>query len=459
VSLCIMIIVSLTFAACKKYLDKKTDIKLAIPTTLNEFQTLLDQPDITSNSTPGVNDLGCDDYYVSYPTYQSLSVVARNCYIWTSDIWNGATSKDWDNPYSIIYKSNVVLEGLKEFPIDNPQDQAKWNTITGHALFLRGISHYFLEETFGQPYKPSTSNSDMGIPLKLTSDLSKIAMRSSVEATFTQITSDLKEAASLLPTSTGTKNRPSKAAAYGMLARIYLTMQDYVRSSIYADSSLKYNSTLTDYNNVTTLGGNVPFVGFGPPNDGPFEVLYPSNQYPYSVFTQTTVIIDTNLFQLYSINDLRRTGFFRYTASTNSYSFKGNYTGLPTHFSGPAVDEMYLISAECKARAGQKDASLIDLNALLLKRWRNSAGPYSPVTAIDAEDALRKILVERRKELLVRGIRWSDLRRLNQDPRFAITLTRKLNGQIYTLPPNDKKYTYPIPDNEIQLSGIQQNPR
>jgi hypothetical protein len=73
---------------------------------------------------------------------------------------------------------------------------------------------------------------------------------------------------------------------------------------------------------------------------------------------------------------------------------------------------------------------------------------------------LVKIITERRKELPFTGsARWEDLRRLNKDPQFAKTLIRQLNGQNYTLAPNDPKYTLPIPDIEIKLSGIQQNLR
>ena len=56
-------------------------------------------------------------------------------------------------------------------------------------------------------------------------------------------------------------------------------------------------------------------------------------------------------------------------------------------------------------------------------------------------------------------MRWEDLRRLNKEPRFATTLQRVSKGTTYTLAPNDPKYTFPIPDIEITLSGIPQNPR
>ena len=167
------------------------------------------------------------------------------------------------------------------------------------------------------------------------------------------------------------------------------------------------------------------------------------------------LIIDTILYKTYNTNDLRLQLFFKVSSGVNTY--KGSYGGSSTFFNGLTTDELYLIRAECYARLNNKDAALSDLNALLVKRWKT--GTFVPYTAASADEALKVILHERRKELIYRGLRWMDLRRLNQDSRFAAILQRNLNGIIYTLPPNDPKYVLPIPDLVIQLSGIEQNAR
>ncbi len=97
-----------------------------------------------------------------------------------------------------------------------------------------------------------------------------------------------------------------------------------------------------------------------------------------------------------------------------------------------------------------------DLNTLLIKRW--AAGTFIPVTADNVEEALSIILAERRKELVFRGRRWLDIKRLNKEGK-NIVLMRNIHGKTYTILPNDLRYALAIPETVIQLSGMQQNPR
>ena len=100
---------------------------------------------------------------------------------------------------------------------------------------------------------------------------------------------------------------------------------------------------------------------------------------------------------------------------------------------------------------------MTDINSLLRKRWRR--GSFTGYPAGSAGDALDTVLLERRKELAFRGLRWTDLRRLNKEGA-NITLTRILNGTTYTLAPNGLNYTLPIPPDVISLNkAIQPNSR
>jgi len=85
---------------------------------------------------------------------------------------------------------------------------------------------------------------------------------------------------------------------------------------------------------------------------------------------------------------------------------------------------------------------------------------FNPVTAASAEDALDSVLVERRKELAFRGLRWSDLRRLNNEGA-GDTIYHGLNGQAHRLSPNSLNYVLPIPPDVLDFNkpAMLNNPR
>jgi hypothetical protein len=154
--------------------------------------------------------------------------------------------------------------------------------------------------------------------------------------------------------------------------------------------------------------------------------------------------------------------FYKASGTSGQQTFIGTYTGGTTGggiskaFGGIATDEVYLTRAECYARTGNVASAMSDLNKLMLARWKT--GTFVPFTAANAGDALAMILMERRKETPFRGLRWLDLRRLNSEGA-NITLTRNINGQQYTLPPNDPRYALSIPTDIIALTGMAQNER
>jgi len=447
----LLIILCLVFLSCQKeYLEKKSDKSLLIPTTLIDFQNLLDNLDIF-NISPSLPVVASDDFYGTDARVNAyLGAYQKNSYIWASDIDEGVEMGDWNTPYRQVFYSNVVLDGLQKIDV-NATIQVEWNKIKGSALFHRAFAFYNLSQMYAKPYNANTASQDLGIPIRLEADVNQKSKRGTLQQTYEQIISDLKEAESLLPGTSAFQSRPNKMAVQALLARVYLNMEDYPNSLLYADTCLSLNSTLIDYNTLSKTS-TIPFPVA--PNNHNIEMIFYARMTTYTFGAANNTTIDDALYQSFLANDLRKAIYF--SGSDPSW-FKGRYTGnIGRLFGGIARDEIFLIKAESQARQGKTKDAMDDLNALLKTRWSNTA-PYNVLTAIDAEDALKQILVERRKELVFRGLRWGDLRRLNKDSRFEKIITRVLNGQTYTLLPNSNRYTFPIPMQEILVSGIEQN--
>lgn len=240
-----------------------------------------------------------------------------------------------------------------------------------------------------------------------------------------------------------------------MLAKLFLITEQYDSSYKYSDLALIDYNQLIDFNTISPDGSSSPFPSFTTSNP---EIIFYAEMSINPFYIYPSPIVDSLLYQSYATNDIRKVAFFRPNPIAAGYTFKGSYTGSIINFSGIGVNELYLIRAESNARLGNFNEAIIDLNTLLRNRW--VANAYTNLTATSKDDAIAKILTERRKELPFTGIlRWEDLRRLNKDPNYGITLKRIINGEEYLLPPNDPRYALPIPDLEVKLSGIPQNQR
>jgi len=453
--------------ACKKqdeFLNVKQNLDQVVPSTLSDFQAIMDNTGKFNKQCPlGMNGAS-DNLVVPDARVLALPTVSRNVYLWAKDLYQGANSADWNEGYQIIEYSNIVLDGLSAMnqPSD-PTSISQYQNIKGQALFFRTFAFYMLAGEFCKPYISQSASSDLGIVLRLTSDVGAKSVRSSVQQTYEQMIGDLKTAIPLLPVSSsvGYQMRPTQPAAYALLAKIYLAMSDYKDALTAASNSLNEFSTLLDFNSTLITPGTkitafpaypnnpeISFFAVGISGDSQFLV---APGYTYSN-------VDPALYNSYDNNDLRKTIFYA-ARSTGGFYFSNNYIQAKfQNFVGIATNEVLLIKAECEVRLQNVNNALSDLNSLLVKRYKT--GTYVPVTINDPVALLSKILLERRKELPFTGqVRWEDLRRLNQDPTYAVTLTRTYQGQMYTLLPNDVRYVLPIPDLEIQLTGIQQNQR
>ena len=445
----LLMAVLLNCACTKTYLDQKPNKKQVVPVTIDDFQAILNNDDVFGNTWSSAGEEASDNGWVDYNTWQNLpTLTLKNLYIWDRDVFNDKDRNDWSIPYITLLNTNICLEGIDK--INPPLSRlADWQNVKGSALFYRAFCFWSLAQEFAKLYDSTTAAKDPGIALRLVSDVNAISVRSTVKETYDRIIQDLNESISYLPVTPLYKSRPSKSAVYALLARTYLSMRKYREAGLYADSCLQLNSTLLDYNTLNTALAN-PLPRYNT------EVLFHCLALVEgSFFTTSRYRVDSELYKSYDLNDLRKKAFFKIVTAPNTVYFCGSYDGSSSIFGGFTTAEMMLTKAECLARAGFVTESMALLNNLLQKRWKT--GTWVPFTATSATNAVTLILSERRKELINRALRWTDLRRLNTETGRETTITRILNNQTYQLLPGDKRYVFPIPQTVINFSGMAQN--
>jgi tetratricopeptide (TPR) repeat protein len=433
-------------SSCKKYLDAKPDYSQSTPDGLADLQAILDDAEYMNKRSPSIAEAPADDYFLPEATYNSLDDPSKKIYTW--NLTDYTFPDDWASLYTQVYNANLCLESLQK--IDRTDaNRRQWDNVKGSALFFRAYAFLTLTWTFSRAYDNNSANSDYGIALRTSSDFNVPSTRATVEDSYRQILKDFKEALPYLPDLQPIPLRPSKVAVYGGLARTYLSMRIYDSAFTFANEALQLNDHLSDYNNVDT-SSLLPFTKYNE------EVIFHSviGQHTLSSAHPDYARIDSTLYNSYDHNDLRKRSFF--SIEGDGVRFKGMYNDNPyLPFTGIATDEMYLTRAECEARLNKVSDALNDLNTLLEKRF--VTGTFVPIAIADPSQVLDTILAERRKELVMRTLRWIDIKRLNKEGR-GITPTRMINGERFTLVPNDNKYAIPLPADIIKLTGMPQNP-
>lgn len=460
---CILLLgVSFTHHACMdKFLEERYNYSQVIPQTLEDYQAIMDNSGITNDySAHALGILSGDECYIRDGIYNSArSIIEKNTYIWERDLFGMEEVNEWNYAYKRILHCNIVLDGLLKSRFDN-SDKVLRRAILGTAYFTRAFAYFQLGQVFCVQYDVSTAEIDLGLPLRTDYDINTVVKRSSVADLYRQIIADLKEAIELLPKSTLVRERPNKAAAFALLARVYLQTSNYEEAYLYAKLGLEESNKLLDFKtlyglgNVKSNGSYFTFEGTKQTNP---EILFMSRSANIGMlgnFVGGDLTVDTVLLSSYSSTDLRKKAYFYKSGNTDV--FIGTYTGEPIWFTGIATDELYLILAESACRIGYLEESLVSLNRLLSHRFDST---FVPLEINDKGMLLSRVLEERRKELFFRGTRWSDLRRLNKEEEFSKILYRHINGQIYELQPNSNRYIMPIPYASVHQSGLVNNNR
>lgn len=439
------------FSSCNDFLEEKPEISVSVPESINDVRLLLDDASGINESAPGLIEMGSDDFELAYNTLMARPLFEQQIYLWDENPSFQARdlTLHWTQAYKCILISYVAEETLQRIDAGTDREKA---TLKGEALFIRALAYFWLAQVYAPPYVKDGDNHLPGIVYRGSSDFNEPSYRMTVRDSYDMILNCLLKSADLLPEETLQKTRPNKQAALALLARVYLSMEAYEKALEYADMALALGDRLIDFNTLAISNTNP----FKPMSE---EVIYHAICNSISLITASRSSIPDQLYQQYAENDLRKDVAFRMNAK-GKYVYKGGYSGSTVAvFSGLAIDELYFIKAEAEARLGRTAQALNTINHLLQTRWKQ--GTYIRFDSSDPDEVLRFVLLERRKGLIYRGLRWSDLRRLNRDDRFKTDLIRKFedNDLASRLVPNDKRYVFLIPQDVIQRAGLEQNPR
>ncbi|ETN94890.1 Starch-binding associating with outer membrane [Zhouia amylolytica] len=139
---------------------------------------------------------------------------------------SGRVNDIWSSGYKAIVGCNKVIELTTEGEsLDSDQ-------LIGENYYLRGYVYFQLVNVFGRPYVQGTSN--LGVPLKLTSDIDDIPDRNTVGEVYDQIVTDLLKAEALM-SQDKINAYATKEAAQALLSRVYLYMGQNDKAIEYAD--------------------------------------------------------------------------------------------------------------------------------------------------------------------------------------------------------------------------------
>ncbi|MGE7774199.1 RagB/SusD family nutrient uptake outer membrane protein [Chitinophaga sp. NPDC101104] len=492
---------TLALASCDKFLDERPSKTSALEvTTAAQLEALLNNINVFATETNRSAIYSTDDYGITPAMYKSTPTpfVLSGIQFATWDaqyLADDVSETFWSNEYRKIFTANMVLSQVGTVSGTAEQKSA----LTADAYFVRAYSYFQLVNTYALPYNPSTRN-EPGVPIKLSIRFDEPMERASLEKVYQRIEADLAEALKiklpLVQNGVARHWRANSAAVNGFAARYYLTRGNYAEALKFAENALNEYSTLVDYNTGMRYGRSQSLVV----NPGTPDVKTVVLQYPYTHDNQTdqTDMVGWKEFLYYRMlshsswwyvpsaellalydkdHDLR----FRYHM-VEGYSYdRGminpgfDHPGYIFFFkdrlpSGPTVAEMLLIKAECLARTGKAADAMATLNQLRAKRME--PGAWVNLAATSNDDAIAKVLQERRREMPF-SQRWFDVRRYNNNdyPGDDVSLSREFypynsavvqtSGAVktYSLPKGSRRFAAPVPTTEIISSNgvIQQN--
>ncbi len=475
-------LIVLLLSACNDFLDEDPDNRVELDNLEKASQLLVNA---YSTASPNFTDWMTDNVQFTQGTNKRLS--HQQMYAW-EDVTTGPNEQDtpdffWFQTYSAISHANEVLAILEDLPV-NGESQARKDAIEAEALLTRAYGHFMLVNMFGQHFGQSGD----GVPYIKEPETVFLDTyeRRSVRRVYDDIEDDLLDGLEKVDDSfynNSGKYHFNRNAALAFASRFYLFKRDFVRCKQYSDELLGSNpgafvrdltsqqfqlagSSVTEYPRLYTspeLPANLMLMrkislvqrtdfAYGP------ESTFYSSLFDTSIFGGLTDERENPAFVkgLNAVYPARYENLFERSSLNSSVGFP-YYIHIA--FSG---EEVLLNRAEANAFLGNLDESIADLQVLSEKRF---SGGTPTITLNDLQtfynstDDINNVLsyiifLERRKEFIMQGLRWFDLK------RYFIPVVHDLEGgSTIQLNGDDERKALQIPKSAVEVGGLEPNPR
>ncbi|MCD0487406.1 RagB/SusD family nutrient uptake outer membrane protein [Pedobacter sp. MC2016-14] len=441
--------VILSVSSCKKFLDKEpiaqvtpdnfiTNEQNAKAAVSGMYRTMLSAYSY-GQSTVIIPEFSAQhvNHASSYPEFVEFSQnKIRVDNPWTMNIWNAT--------YATINAANNIIKRVAEIPANAINGEKRQQFIL-EAKFVRALSYFTLVRAFGAVpllVVPTAEDSDLR------------PSRTPAEQVYTQIITDLTEAATLpngYANTAETKGQATGFAAKALLSKVNL---------YHANITNNYSESARLANEVITTGGFILPDDFSSvwtdenTTESIFELQFDaqatntlasvSNPSPSMLFYAR----DASIADLYETTDVRK-NFTIYQGTAPDVRY---YIGKYRQFSPPVQNfpvirlaEILLIHAEAKARL---DGNVSEAAYSSYKKVRDRANLTTAARSSFTSVAqfVTAVQKEKRLELMFEGEAWFDY------CRTGLALTEMMSIA------NTDYYLYPIPASErLVNTNLSQN--
>lgn len=397
------------------------------------YSKIRDKGILTGTNTGISNQLG--NYTDEIIPFGTPSNPSFNFYNNTLLPSNSGIAEYWNTAYNQVYAANAIIEGCEKSTGLSVEHKEQ---LTGEALFIRALSHFYLVNLFGD------------IPYITQTDFTKnsTVTRTASAEVYQNIIKDLNACIKLLPLtySDAERTRPCAYTAKALLARVYLYNKAYAQAANEASALINQTGIFEleqDTNEVFLINSKETVWQLQAAAAG--ENTLEAQIFVFNFAPPVAVALNPVLVNSFTKEDLRKSVWIRAVSDENSTWYHAHkykeieFTPVSKEYSIVfRLAEQYLIRAEARALQGDLIGAKEDLNKI-----RHRAG-LDNTLAISQEQILQAVLSERQWEFFSEhGHRFFDLKRLS-----------RLDEKLSSVKPgwNSADALFPIPQSELSTN-------